>query len=363
MAFFLPMKIELIHLIETLVCVQSYLFALFLLTHSKGKKISNLVLGIFLLFLGSQMLSVVLASTGIVPVLDQFNGSYGYVYGALFYLYTCSLIYKNFRFKPSYWWHFVPFMVITMLPFFGIDIRHSSIVGLYLSILSYLILSIREITHYHLVIKNTTSNYEKINLSWLRLAISIFSTTLTIDIIQYLANKYKAPFWFSVAVSYTVFLGLLTFVVAMVYKGLKHPSLFMGISEEDNTQRENQAKYANETLASQDNQANLRKLQAYMDTHQPHLQPELTLNMLANALDLPSRYLSQIINYHLGQNFSDFINTYRIEAAKHRLQNPKDDKETILEVLYEVGFNSKSSFNAIFKKKTGLTPTEFKQQC
>jgi len=353
------MKLELIHLIEIVVCVQSYLFALFLLTHSKGKKISNLILGLLLFFIGSQMLSVVLASSGMLPGLEQFNGSYGYVYGVLFYFYTRSLIYKDFRLKSYDWLHFIPFGVITIVPFLGIDIRYVTIFGLYLSILTYLVLSFQEIAHYHWVVKNTMSNYNKINLSWLRLAITIFSITLTIDIVQFLANKYGAPQWFLVTVSYAVFLSLLTFVVAMVYKGLKHPSLFIGISEEETLQKEQTSK---ELLASVDNQANLQKLKDYMQSHQPHLQPELTLNLLAEALEMPPRYLSQIINYHLGQNFSDFINTYRIEAAKHRLQNPKDDKETILEILYEVGFNSKSSFNAIFKKKTGMTPTEFKQK-
>ncbi|OJJ19840.1 hypothetical protein BKI52_15270 [marine bacterium AO1-C] len=353
------MKLELIHLIEIVVCVQSYLFALFLFTHSKGKKISNLILGLFLFFIGSQMLSVVLASSGALPGIEQFNGSYGYIYGVLFYLYTRSLIYKAFHFKPSDGLHFVPFVLITIIPLLRIDIRHITIIGLYLSILIYLILSFREIAYYHRVVKSTRSNYDKINLSWLRLAITIFSVTLTVDIVQFLANKYGAPQWFSVTVSYTVFLGLLTFVVAMVYKGLKHPSLFMGISEEDTLQKAQEPK---ELLASEDNKASLQKLEEYMQVHQPHLQPELTLNTLAEALEMSPRYLSQIINYHLGQNFSDFVNTYRIEAAKQRLQNPKDDKETILEVLYEVGFNSKSSFNAIFKKKTGMTPSEFKEK-
>ena len=58
----------------------------------------------------------------------------------------------------------------------------------------------------------------------------------------------------------------------------------------------------------------------------------------------------------------DFINTYRIEKAKERLLHPKDEKETILEVMYEVGFNSKSSFNTVFKKKTGLTPSQYKDR-
>jgi AraC-like DNA-binding protein len=64
----------------------------------------------------------------------------------------------------------------------------------------------------------------------------------------------------------------------------------------------------------------------------------------------------------MGQNFYDFINRHRIDEASRLLTNPADEKITILEVLYEVGFNSKSSFNTLFKKYTGLTPTEFRKK-
>ena len=69
-----------------------------------------------------------------------------------------------------------------------------------------------------------------------------------------------------------------------------------------------------------------------------------------------------MINETVGQNFFDFVNRYRIEEAKKLLANPADKKITVLEVLYEVGFNSKSSFNTLFKKHTGLTPSEFKKK-
>src|SRR6185503_2829883 len=62
------------------------------------------------------------------------------------------------------------------------------------------------------------------------------------------------------------------------------------------------------------------------------------------------------------QNFFDFINRFRIDEAKLMLTNPKDRKITVLEVLYQVGFNSKSSFNTLFKKYTGLTPTAFRKE-
>ena len=68
-----------------------------------------------------------------------------------------------------------------------------------------------------------------------------------------------------------------------------------------------------------------------------------------------------MINSKFGQNFYDFVNHYRIEEAKSIMVSNTDDKKTILEILYEVGFNSKSAFNNAFKKNTGKTPSEFKR--
>jgi AraC-like DNA-binding protein len=98
-----------------------------------------------------------------------------------------------------------------------------------------------------------------------------------------------------------------------------------------------------------------------MQSAKPYLEPELTLDELATQLSVKPKMLSQTINELLRQNFFEFINHYRIEEAKRLLTNPKDKKITVLEVMYEVGFNSKSSFNTIFKKNTGLTPSEFKK--
>jgi AraC-like DNA-binding protein len=100
----------------------------------------------------------------------------------------------------------------------------------------------------------------------------------------------------------------------------------------------------------------------YVKENKPYLNPELTLDQLASQLSLRPRVLSKVINEELGQNFYDFINRNRIEEASLLLNNPKDRKITVLEVLYEVGFNSKSSFNTLFKKYTGLTPSEFKKK-
>ncbi|MNY70445.1 Melibiose operon regulatory protein [compost metagenome] len=78
-------------------------------------------------------------------------------------------------------------------------------------------------------------------------------------------------------------------------------------------------------------------------------------------MNVPVRELSVLINHQLGQHFYDFVNTYRIENAKEILKDSSKSKVTILEILYEVGFNSKSSFNSAFRKHTGNTPTEYRK--
>jgi AraC-like DNA-binding protein len=82
---------------------------------------------------------------------------------------------------------------------------------------------------------------------------------------------------------------------------------------------------------------------------------------MADDLQIPVRDLSLLINHKLDQHFFDFINSFRIEKAKKILEDSSKNKTTVLEILYEVGFNSKSSFNTAFKKHVGLTPTQYRK--
>jgi AraC-like DNA-binding protein len=88
---------------------------------------------------------------------------------------------------------------------------------------------------------------------------------------------------------------------------------------------------------------------------------ELNLERLANQLQMPEKELSILINHYLGKHFFDFVNTYRINEAKSILADPEFEDKTILEILYQVGFNSKSSFYTAFKKATGNTPTQYRK--
>ncbi|MNY38368.1 HTH-type transcriptional regulator CdhR [compost metagenome] len=97
-----------------------------------------------------------------------------------------------------------------------------------------------------------------------------------------------------------------------------------------------------------------------MADKEPFLDPSLTIQELSNQIDIPVRDLSILINHHMDQHFFDFVNEYRIQKAMIILKNPLKKDLTVLEILYEVGFNSKSSFNTSFKKYTNLTPTAYR---
>jgi AraC-like DNA-binding protein len=100
------------------------------------------------------------------------------------------------------------------------------------------------------------------------------------------------------------------------------------------------------------------KLLALMAAEQPWLEPELTLAELAQRLRLHPAQLSKIINLGCGQNFSDFVNRYRVEEAQRKLADPRFAHYSLVGVALESGFNSKSTFNRVFKKITGQVPGE-----
>ncbi len=94
-----------------------------------------------------------------------------------------------------------------------------------------------------------------------------------------------------------------------------------------------------------------------------YLEPRLTIPLLAGRLAVTQHTLRELINQDLGfKNFSDFINTYRIEAVKHAFTEPANRHKSILEIAMDHGFNSLSPFNKVFKNQVHLTPKEFRER-
>jgi AraC-like DNA-binding protein len=100
------------------------------------------------------------------------------------------------------------------------------------------------------------------------------------------------------------------------------------------------------------------KLLALMADERPWLEPELTLADLAQRLRLHPAQLSKVVNLGCGQNFSDFVNCYRVAEAQRKLADPRFAHYSLVGVALESGFNSKSTFNRVFKKLTGQVPGE-----
>jgi len=103
----------------------------------------------------------------------------------------------------------------------------------------------------------------------------------------------------------------------------------------------------------------LLSLKKMMIKERPYLNPDLKSHELANLLNVTPHYLSKIINQELGLNFYNFINNYRIEEFKERVLQDENKNFTLTGIAKDVGFNSKSSFNRVFKATVGLTPTEY----
>ena len=149
---------------------------------------------------------------------------------------------------------------------------------------------------------------------------------------------------------------------------MKSPELFTGISSKTLPVSDivkDKYKYKGKSDEGRNNDINqqeIRHLQDYMEESIPYLDPSLTLYSLAKQLNLPAKKLSVLINHTMGLHFFDFVNEYRINYAKDLLLDQKRQDLTVLEILYDAGFNSKSSFNTEFKKRTGETPTEYRKK-
>ena len=96
-----------------------------------------------------------------------------------------------------------------------------------------------------------------------------------------------------------------------------------------------------------------------METEKPYLRSDLKYYELAAKLGISVRQLSEVLNNEVGRSFNDFVNDYRVQEVQRCLHNKKTRSHNVLAVAFDAGFSSKASFNRIFKKHTGMTPSQF----
>jgi len=286
-----------------------------------------------------------------------------FLIGPLIYFYVNSFLKRKDVFDYRQSVHFLPFTgaVIFLLIYY----RHlnqfviwESIIDLKDTILilthnlAYIVLSL-------LSMKSTTINlrgfYKSILISshnrWLQILlvgfIIIWIMNLNSFAIYMIVRK---PAWCAYTVSIYALAAFL-FINILMFVLLFKPDVYYII-----------AKYKNNKLSEPDKSEYLQKLNSYMETHKPFLNPEITLESLACEISVNPRILSQIINETFKKNFKSYILEYRIKESMQILADSKYRNLTILEILYQVGFNSKSAFNNQFKLFTNLTPIEYRSK-
>jgi AraC-like DNA-binding protein len=156
---------------------------------------------------------------------------------------------------------------------------------------------------------------------------------------------------------YFITLVMMVFLFLTIFFCYQYPNIFNGKFIESVIPF---IKYQRTGLSRQFSMDLKHQLMYLMDKDKPYLNNELRLNNLADMLNLSRNHTSQVINEHFNLSFFDFINKYRIEEA-FRLLEKLDDSLTITDIAYEVGFNNRVSFYNTFKKTTGITPLEYRE--
>jgi len=118
---------------------------------------------------------------------------------------------------------------------------------------------------------------------------------------------------------------------------------------------------SNTSLPTEDNTQNLQKIIHFLVHEKAYRNPDITLKTMSSQIMLSSRTISHVINAELKINFNELINQYRIKEAQQILLDPKHQGKSILEIGFEIGFNSKSAFNRVFKEYTQMTPSQYRK--
>ena len=302
----------------------------------------------------------------------------------LLYLFFKSSVYIDFKINKLSALHLLPFLfiLIVLIPGYLVPvitdpeadwaklIYETGLykipdISLHVQLFVYYFFIFRMLFKYKRIVLENYSSQKLDNYQWLLQLILIYSIELTVSTLKNIIRFNSAVDIYNLAQNIVVVLAFLI-IFWLIIKALLNPNLFSGVHTDiqlvksmlkPNTRATD---YSPNDMENENNQL-ITMLRAHMKENEPYLDSNLSMYDLAKQLHVPARELSISINHILNKHFFDFINEYRIEKAMDLIQNSSDEKLAILEILYEVGFNSKSSFNTAFKKHCGITPTEFKK--
>ncbi len=379
--------------------IQTVFLSLLILT-KKRLKLSDVFLFLFILVMGLRLLNIYFGNIGYYEVYPKIVRLIEFIYwplfGPLLFLYIETITSTENKFRLIYLIHFIPgFYVIIVFAGFiynnsGLSLNEYCQRGIffqagkyfwYYTTHIYFILSIIKLHRYRRSVENYFSSKKNVDLRWLLImtygfGLFLFTSMffiLTHDIIPVeLPAVYYHFSWFV----------LVIYIFGIGYFGYRQKGVFD--NDELNPERENQLElveraqtyqpvrvttedlktdqYIKTKLGKDEKEVILKNLKNCMKTEKPYLDSELDLKKLSEAINTTPNKLSQTINSTFNKNFFEFVNEYRIDEVKYKLTDPDFSQEKIMNIAYDCGFNSKSSFFSVFKRLTSQTPTEYKNK-
>ncbi|WP_198439914.1 helix-turn-helix domain-containing protein [Pareuzebyella sediminis] len=362
----------------TIIGLVQSLFGILIFLTKRPKHLSFIFLSIWMaviaIYLGASLLPFQVVDyfkPGIFPIM--------FLIGPLLYLYVSSLTIEDFRLKPIQLLHLLPFLLIVIHratvqvvpisstpdlvenPDYLFNKIYYSL--LIVSVFGYWFFGLKLLIKHRKKIPLYFSNYTSKNtLSWLIFVLSLFLFLfITSFFVFFISNVLELGLirYSTLSVNLTIF----TFI--MVYFGINQTAIYemrpTGPKNENGGAYtdSSEPKYASSALTDEQLEEIAEIILKYLKESKPYLNNEYNLQMMARDLALSKHTLSQVINRGQKKNFYRFINGFRVEEVKEKLTDPAFEHYSILGIAHECGFNSKTSFNRIFKEETGLTPTQY----
>jgi AraC-like DNA-binding protein len=355
--------------------IHALIQALVLFLARRGDRRANRAMGFFLLALAVGMSNSVLMQLDVydlVPAASIPMGAIALAFGPLFFFYIRATTSKGRLWKPADALHAIPF-VLGLAAYaaylkwqmggaappglFAASVRTPWRFVLALSTvqtIAYVAAIIRCLRAYSRGIKANFSTIERVRLGWLRRGLAVYAAIWGVGV-GLIAAFQTDPSAVRLVSQIIAFLSALN-TFAMGYRAMLQPDVYFGSAEAGPRRR-----YERSSLTPEDAAACRARLLERMERDRLYLDPEITLPRLAQALEVPPAHLSQVLNDLLGRNFYEFVNGYRVEAARRRLSGPDAGRDKLIAVALDCGFNSLATFNRVFKEMSGRTPSEFRK--
>lgn len=312
-----------------------------------------------------------------------FSDSIGFAIGPLLYLYIKSLYKEESLGLKKFWMHLIPLCFYLLLIAFprclaiwspDLVSSYSQMIDRYELLLQfqafylsgYCIASLSLLSTYQKLLKQNFSALEEKELHWARYLLLGLLLTLFVNLLVALFIYFQAPIYFNLDFfTDTVFILLIFY---LGYHGLTQSPILLPayILQRDRLLAETEVKSTSSHHLSNASEGEIENLKVALNRalqeEKLFLKEDLSLADLADYVGTTDKKLSALLNQLLNQNFFELINDYRVEEVKQKIQSPEFAHYTLLAIAYESGFKSKTSFNRIFKKKTGLSPSGYRKQ-